>query len=69
MKNLSAVDWIALILVLIGGLNWGLVGLFKFDLVAAILGDMSLLSRVIYAVVGISTLYVAAIAMKLGKKE
>jgi len=69
MKNLSALDWIALILVLIGGLNWGLVGLFQFDLVAAILGDMSLLSRVIYAVVGISTVYVAAIAMKFGKKE
>jgi len=69
MKNLSALDWVALILVLIGGLNWGLVGLFQFNLVAAILGDMSLLSRVIYAVVGISTVYVAAIAMKLGKKE
>ncbi|CAN5167327.1 hypothetical protein BH11PAT1_BH11PAT1_5580 [soil metagenome] len=69
MKNLSALDWIALILVLIGGLNWGLVGLFNFNLVGAILGDMSLLSRIIYAVVGISTVYVAAIAMKLGKKE
>jgi uncharacterized membrane protein YuzA (DUF378 family) len=55
--------------VLIGGLNWGLVGFFKFDLVAAILGDMSILSRVIYAVVGLSTIYVALFAMKLGKKE
>lgn len=69
MKNLSTLDWIALILVLIGGLNWGLIGLFNFNLVATILGDMSLLSRIIYGVVGISTVYVAAIAMKLGKKE
>jgi uncharacterized membrane protein YuzA (DUF378 family) len=69
MKQLSAVDWIALILVLVGGLNWGLVGFFKFDLVAAILGDMSMLSRVIYGVVGLATIYVAAIAMRLGKKE
>ena len=56
MKNLSILDWIALILVLVGGLNWGLVGFFKFDLVAAILGNMTLLSRVIYAVVGLATL-------------
>ncbi|CAN5157485.1 hypothetical protein BH09PAT1_BH09PAT1_2260 [soil metagenome] len=69
MKNLSLLDWVALILLLIGGLNWGLVGLFNFDLVATILGDMSILSRIIYIVVGISTLYVAAMAMKLGKKE
>ncbi len=69
MKNLSILDWIALILVLVGGLNWGLVGFFKFDLVAAILGNMTLLSRVIYAVVGLATLYVAVIAIKLGKRE
>lgn len=68
MKNLSALDWIALILVLVGGLNWGLVGFFKFDLVAAILGNMTLLARGIYVIVGLATLYVIAIAMKLGKK-
>lgn len=69
MKNLSTVDWVALILVLVGGLNWGLVGFFKFDLVAAILGNMTLLSRVVYAVVGLATIYMAVIAMKLGRKE
>ena len=37
MKNLSALDWLALILVLVGGLNWGLVGILNFDLVATIL--------------------------------
>jgi uncharacterized membrane protein YuzA (DUF378 family) len=47
---------IAYILVIIGGINWGLVGFFGFDLVASICGEMSTLSRVIYGVVGISTI-------------
>jgi uncharacterized protein len=68
MKNLSTLDWIALILVIVGGLNWGLVGLFSFDLVAAIFGDMSILSRVVYSLVGASSIYLALIAMNLSKK-
>ena len=47
---------IAYILVLVGALNWGLVGLFNFDLVASILGEMSLLSRIVYSLVGISAI-------------
>lgn len=48
---------VAFVLVLIGAINWGLVGLFKFDLVAAIFGGMeSFLSRVIYTLVGLSGL-------------
>jgi len=54
--RLSGIDWIAIILVIIGGLNWGLVGIFDFNLVSAIFGDMSSLSRVIYALVGLSAL-------------
>lgn len=56
---------IALILVLVGALNWGLVALFEFDLVAALLagggkfGNISGLSRVVYGLVGLSALYVA----------
>jgi len=68
MRKLNGLDWVALILVIIGGLNWGLVGLFKFDLVAAIFGDMSAISRVIYTLVGIAALYLAAMAGRLGKK-
>ena len=45
---------IALTLVIIGALNWLLIGLFSFDLVTAIFGTMSLLSRIIYTLVGIS---------------
>jgi len=47
-----------LVLLVVGGLNWGLVGLFGFDLVATIFGDMSVVSRVVYALVGLSALMV-----------
>lgn len=56
-KNMNSIDWIALVLVIIGGLNWGLVGAFKFDLVAAIFGSMNIVSRIIYILVGIAALY------------
>lgn len=59
-KNI--VYWVALVLVIVGGLNWGLVGAMNFDLVATLLGDMSMLSRAVYILVGLSAIYVAAIA-------
>ncbi|MBQ8635596.1 DUF378 domain-containing protein [bacterium] len=51
--------YMAYALVLIGALNWGLIGLFNFDLVAAIFGNMTLISRIIYSLVGISALIAA----------
>jgi uncharacterized protein len=51
------VNTITLVLLIVGGLNWGLVGLFGFDLVAALLGQMSVLSRIVYASVGASALF------------
>ena len=51
------VNTVTLVLLIVGGLNWGLVGLFGFDLVAAIFGPMSLLSRVVYSLVGLSALW------------
>jgi len=56
---MKALYMIAMILVIVGGLNWGLVGLFNFDLVAAIFGVMSAFSRVIYTLVGVSAVYLA----------
>lgn len=56
---MKTLDVIVAALLVIGGLNWGLVGIFGFDLVASIFGDMSFLSRIIYAVVGLSALYQA----------
>ena len=48
---------IAYIMVIIGAINWGLIGLFRFNLVAALFGDMTILSRVVYTLVGISGLW------------
>ena len=56
---MKTLDVLIAALLVIGGLNWGLVGLFNFDLVATILGNMSLVSRIIYVVVGISAVYQA----------
>ena len=50
------INKITLLLLIVGGLNWGLVGLFGFDLVAALFGEMSVLSRIVYTLVGISAL-------------
>lgn len=50
-------NYIALILVIIGAINWGLIGLIKFDLVAFLFGNLSLLSRIIYILVGVSGIY------------
>ncbi len=54
---MKIIDKIALILIIIGAINWGLIGFFKFDLVAAIFGQMSVISRIVYALVGISGLW------------
>lgn len=62
-------DWITIILVIIGAINWGLVGIFKFDLVAAIFGDMSILSRIVYILIGLAGIYMAVIAGSLSKTE
>ena len=44
-------------LLIIGGLNWGLVGIFNFDLVAALFGSMSMITRIVYGLVGLAALY------------
>ena len=54
---MKIIDKIALALIVIGAINWGLIGFFNFNLVSAIFGEMSILSRIIYALVGISGLW------------
>ena len=56
---MKTMDVIAAVLLVVGGLNWGLVGVSGFDLVASIFGDASILSRVIYALVGLGAVYQA----------
>jgi uncharacterized membrane protein YuzA (DUF378 family) len=62
---MKTATWIALILLIVGGLNWLLVGAFNFDLVASLFGDMSALSRIVYVLVGLAALYVLFMSAKL----
>ena len=54
---MKIIDKIVLILIVIGAINWGLIGLFNFNLVSTIFGNMSLISRIIYILVGVSGLW------------
>ena len=61
-------DNTTLTIVIIGAINWLLVGIFRFDLVAFIFGDMSWLSRIVYAIVGLCGLYLISFYMHLGSR-
>ena len=56
-NEIKVIDYIALVLVIIGAINWGLIGLFGFDLVATLFGSMSVVSRIVYTLVGIAGLW------------
>ena len=60
---MRVINVIALILILVGGLNWGLVGFFDYNLVDALLGADSMGARVVYAVVGVAALYKVIVAI------
>ena len=68
-RGFGALDWIAMALVIIGGLNWGLVGLANFDLVAAIFGDGSAFSRIVYILVGLAALVCLYTASKMNRRS
>jgi len=57
------IDYTALTIAIIGAVNWGLIGLFRFDLVAFLFGDMSWLSRIVYGLVGLCGLYLITFYM------
>ncbi len=65
---MKALKTISLVLVIVGGLNWGLLGLLEFDLVAAIFGSMSVISRVVYVLVGLAALVMILVSLKKEKK-
>ncbi len=56
-RKMKVIDKIALVLMIIGAINWGLIAIFNFDLVATIFGDMTILSRIVYGLVGVSGLW------------
>ena len=64
--NSKPLDYLVLLLVIIGAINWGLIGFFQFNLVSFLFGEMTLLSRIVYAVVGIAGLYMISM---FGKSE
>lgn len=57
MKFWKTIDVVAYVLIIVGALNWGLVGFFSFNLVAALFGEMTVLSRIVYALVGLAAVY------------
>lgn len=66
---MKTLDYTAITVVIIGAINWGLIGFFQFNLVDFIFGEMSWLSRIIYALVGICGLYLLTLYGRLGSSE
>jgi uncharacterized protein len=68
-SNFNALDWIAMILMIVGGLNWGLVGAVNLDLVAALFGEMTTISRAVYVLVGLAAIYGLAMLAKMARSR
>lgn len=64
---MGVLDWVFFTLLVVGGLNWGLVGLANFDLVATLFGDMTTISRLVYILVGVAA--VGSLVMAFTKKS
>lgn len=64
--NSRGFDYTVLTIVIIGAINWGLIGFFRFDLVAFLFGNLTWLSRIIYAIVGLSGLYLLSLYGRIG---
>lgn len=66
--RMNALEWTLLVLIIVGAVNWGLVGFFGFDLVAALFGNMTAMSRFIYALVGVAAVTFAAMMPVMSRK-
>ncbi len=64
-EKLNIAEMIAVVLLLVGGLNWAMVGLFDFNLVTAVFGEGSALARAVFILVGVATVYVMSFGYKL----
>ncbi len=67
MKGLTSADWIAVVLTLVGGLNWGLVGFFQYDLVTQVLG-VGMVTNIVFGLVGLSSLYLVFVVKGFSRK-
>lgn len=64
MEKANAIDWVAMVLVIVGGLNWLLYGLFnQLDLVETLFGGYNIAARVVYALVGVAAIYLIYMAV------
>ncbi|KAB1439638.1 DUF378 domain-containing protein [Candidatus Galacturonibacter soehngenii] len=59
-------DYTLLTIAIIGAVNWGLIGFFRFDLVAFLFGEMTVFSRIVYGIVGLSGLYIISLYGRIG---
>jgi uncharacterized membrane protein YuzA (DUF378 family) len=60
------IDYTVLTIAIIGAINWGLIGFFRFDLVAFLFGEMTLFTRIVYGIVGIAGLYLISLYGRIG---
>jgi len=67
-KKMKPLDIVVIVFLIVGGLNWGLVGIANFDLVEFLTGSLTWLARVIYSLVGVSALYSIFSFIKLGRR-
>lgn len=67
--TMRALDYTALTIVIIGAVNWGLIGFFSFDLVAFLFGNMSWISRIVYGLVGICGLYMLSVYGRISERS
>ena len=65
MPRFNVIDWIALVLAIIGAINWGLIGLFNFNLVALIFGGVPVLLTIVYVLVGLAGLWLIYTGFKM----
>ncbi|GAC1417751.1 MAG: hypothetical protein NVSMB6_19910 [Burkholderiaceae bacterium] len=68
-NKMKSAEWIPMLLLAVGGLNWGLIGLFNFNLVAFLFGDMTPLSRIVYIIVGFCALYSLYISSRMSSSS
>ena len=64
MRKFNVVEWVVFVLVIVGALNWGFVGFFNFNFVDQIFGNMEMVARVIYDLVGVAGVYLIYLVFK-----
>jgi uncharacterized protein len=65
--KMNMIDWVAFLLIVVGGINWGLIGFLSFDLVATIFAFAPIVARIIYCAVGVAAVYSLYMATKMKK--